>query len=787
MDPVDSFPWSSRQSPATTRPRSTQLAEPEAKRRRKIRKGTRSCWECKRRKIRCNFDSEAAAVCNGCQNRGTKCVSQEFPEEASAPADRSRQMGERIVRVEALVEQLVHSVAAGGTTKQTTTIPPVPDTGIPTPSSSTSELPHLLSLYESAPVTSERESGPSPSSPTPIPQRTAASRTPSIALVGSPLPSRYKALSEALFAAFPSPEDLEILREHGATGVMPFSQLATIPLSVLEVKGAQTSDIWFKLPDRNLHPVLIGKAAMMLATTLQGLFPSNQAATVGGVSEPPQAVSRRLADTVRSLITKNDEFLGTVEGLQCIMFEGVYQANWGNLRQAWLTMRRAMVVAQLMGIQKAHNHKALKVIDPKTPVYPQYMWFRIVFADRLLSMMLGLPQGTMDMSMASPAQLAEDVPSGRLERAHCVISARILERNEDPCEDDYTKTMDIDSALQKAASMMPGRWWLTPNLTKVASDPSSTFWEALRLAKQLYHYYLLIQLHLPYMMLSDNANNDKRANFEYSKAMCVTAAREILTRFVVYRSFNRVAFCCRNIDFWAFLAAMTLLLAYLDGHRKPCTENVLAHQRISDRAMMEEVLENMECVSKLNDDALSDKCGDILQRLLAIEEEAASGNRKADADSLDDSIENALRICIPYYGTVKIDPAGNISRDGPSRSLGPSTQANSHDLEASGTVGSVGMHHRAWGCGLPMLAGEVTAVEPHGATSEDPHRVFIDGGGLPSHQTGLPFHLENPINDVQIAAGIDDWTFQGVETAFFDSLMRGTWAPDADDWGQLRL
>ncbi|KAK4451966.1 hypothetical protein QBC34DRAFT_400027 [Podospora aff. communis PSN243] len=783
MDPVDGFPWSSQHTP---RPRTTEVAEPEAKRRRKIRKGTRSCWECKRRKIRCNFDSEAAAVCNGCQNRGTKCVSQEFPEEASAPADRSRQMGERIVRVEALVEQLVHSVAAG-TTKHA---PTLPETGIPTPSSSTSELPHLLSLYESAPATSARETSPSSSSSTPIPPRTASSGTPRISPVGSPLSPRYKALSETLFAAFPSTEDLEILREHGATGVTPFNQLATIPLHVLEVKGAETADAWFKLPDRNLHPVLIGKVAMMLATTLQGLFPSNQAATVGGVSEPPQVIARRLADTVRSLVTNNDEFLGTVEGLQCIIFEGVYQANWGNLRQAWLTMRRAMVVAQLMGIQKAHNHKPLKVIDPKAPIYPQYMWFRIVFADRLLSMMLGLPQGTMDMSMASPAQLAEDVPSGRLERVHCVISARILERNEDPREDDYTKTKDIDSALQKAASMMPGRWWLTPNLTKVGSDPSSTFWEALRLAKQLYHYYLLIQLHLPYMMLSDNANSansDKAANYEYSKATCVTAAREILTRFVVFRSFNRVAFCCRNIDFWAFLAAMTLLLAYLEGHRKPRTESVLAHQRISDRAMMEEVLDNMECVSKLNDDALSDKCGDVLRRLLAIEEEAASGNRKADADSLDDSIENALRICIPYYGTVKIDPTGNISRDGPSRPQEYSTEASRHDLEAPGTVGSVGMHHRAWGCGLPLLQGEVTAVEPHGAPSPIHHQVLLDGGDLSSHQAGLPFHLDNAINDVQIAAGIDDWTFQGVETAFFDSLMRGTGAPDADDWGQLRL
>jgi len=133
-------------SPATTRTADPDavLAEPGAKRR-KVRKGTRSCWECKRRKVRCNFASDQDSVCTGCRQRGTKCQSQEFPEEPSAPADRSRQMGDRIVRVEALVEQLVKTVS----NKQSAA--PL-EAGIPTPSSSSSELPQISSLYESSPV-----------------------------------------------------------------------------------------------------------------------------------------------------------------------------------------------------------------------------------------------------------------------------------------------------------------------------------------------------------------------------------------------------------------------------------------------------------------------------------------------------------------------------------------------------------------------------------------------------------------------------------------------------------
>lgn len=119
------------------------FAEPPAAKRRKVRKGTRSCWECKRRKVRCNFTTEDDTVCISCRQRGAKCVSQEFPE-VSAPADRGRQM-DRIVRVEALLEKLAKSVATGAGTGTAA----LPDTGIPTPSSSTSELPQVLALCES--------------------------------------------------------------------------------------------------------------------------------------------------------------------------------------------------------------------------------------------------------------------------------------------------------------------------------------------------------------------------------------------------------------------------------------------------------------------------------------------------------------------------------------------------------------------------------------------------------------------------------------------------------------
>lgn len=85
---------------------------PQTKKR-KVRKGTRSCWECRRRKMKCIFGSPADTICVSCKRRGAKCVDQQLPEQISTPLDRSLQMGDRVVRVEALVEQLLKRMSNG--------------------------------------------------------------------------------------------------------------------------------------------------------------------------------------------------------------------------------------------------------------------------------------------------------------------------------------------------------------------------------------------------------------------------------------------------------------------------------------------------------------------------------------------------------------------------------------------------------------------------------------------------------------------------------------------------
>ena len=74
---------------------------------RKVRKGTRSCWECKRRKIRCIFPASGEAICVGCQRRRVSCIGQEIPETLALAGKGNRGLGDRIARVEDTMKDLL--------------------------------------------------------------------------------------------------------------------------------------------------------------------------------------------------------------------------------------------------------------------------------------------------------------------------------------------------------------------------------------------------------------------------------------------------------------------------------------------------------------------------------------------------------------------------------------------------------------------------------------------------------------------------------------------------------
>jgi hypothetical protein len=118
--------------------------------------------------------------------------------------------------------------------------------------------------------------------------------------------------------------------------------------------------------------------------------------------------------------------------------------------------------------------------DARAGSRAEYLWLRLVYSDRILSLMLDLPVTVVaDNSFASEYHPAADVPLGELERIHTVIMGRITARNERmrrsgqycaAAYDDYKETQDTDYNLKRAARALPTKWWTLPATSNTAMD-----------------------------------------------------------------------------------------------------------------------------------------------------------------------------------------------------------------------------------------------------------------------------------------------------------------------------
>jgi len=361
------------------------------------------------------------------------------------------------------------------------------------------------------------------------------------------------------------------------------------------------------------------------------------------------------------------------------------------------------------------------------------------------------------------------------------VAARILERRQSgPSLEDLETTSSIDEELLNAANCQPASFWLPPKFAEIRSYSETEFAEMHHLVSQFYHYNLLNQLHLPYLCRFDNDGK-----YEYSKQTCVTASREILTRYTAFRSYNGNMVCTRMLDFIALKAAMTLLLAHLQSHHFSKNGNYLAHQRLADRAMAEQVLLYTE-LNTMSSEEGSDESANLLPRLLSIEADAAQGhsyvvqNVQTAGGPQEDDLA-LLHISIPYFGVIRITREGLISMNTPTIHTSQMQRVGGYDNLASTRSLHVANNRPPVNLGRAARSASPNLYQ---ITFDDLTPNFEQrqiGDELPGASGNSQPVLTGHINDripqqyiqPDLAAGVDDWAFQGVDTAFFESLLRG--------------
>ncbi|CAI6097369.1 unnamed protein product [Clonostachys chloroleuca] len=522
----------------------TPLPQPPPSRRRKVRKGTFSCWECKRRKRRCELKPGSSSACVSCQRRGLPCLSQEEYEPQTGP----EQVSERICHVENLIGVLLdqrrqqHGAIGGAAAL---TIPPSPS--------------------------------------------------------GSSL-----SITTYLYSVLPSPSDTISILSHGNSFRMP------------QWSGWARSAPLLEPPPLEAQPIWYGRRLMHLALRLQD-------------SDVPGWNASKYAQIVAHCVSSIDALVSSTDGIETLMLEAMYYVNDGKLQEAWLRCRRAMSIAQLLGLDRAGwtNNAILR---------------RLIFGDRVMSLELGVTHfGIMNYGSLDSVD-----PVTRLEKIHVLTATRIIERNlrmmDRSPESIQAETLGIDQIMKKAMKDLPSGWWSASTKKSLSAlSEEEAMKETMKLISQVNHYWILTQLHQPPIMLDLFCPVNLGTNL-YSRTVLASSCRQVLSRFLLIRKYHGGGLY-RGADSKAVSASIGLLLAHIDGHRDS-TDNALEHLRPQDIDLIRDSLDLFEVLSRPQSER------SIVQSLLAIESNAVGGTNYMFSMTTED----ALRFTLPYFGTMSLVP-----------------------------------------------------------------------------------------------------------------------------------
>lgn len=546
-----------------------------AQKRQKIRKGTFSCWECKNRKIRCQFASSSATICEFCQRKGTWCISQECPN----PQGMGYQDVERrLDHVEALVAKLVQHQRA---------LSP----------SQTSPVSHQVNKDSFIDTIDSRA----------VPNSDVTPERGSLSHVQSLLPSAVI---------------LKRILDRNPLRVRPFHLL---------VCSTTHSQVDHHSPSNSDQPVHLAKRIIQLALCLQQPI---QSVLDLRFDQPSEQMAHYFIGIASRYITSQDLLVNSLDGLETLILEAHFHLRTGSLRNAWLLFRRALDIAGLLGLpcRKHEVNNRAESIWFRLAYSDRFLSLMLGLPFVEVDCQLTRTRQIVADLWSDQLERTHVVVAGRIIARNLRMQKRHgcqHESQENPV-DEYQETQDIDLQLKKASRIPPVRWWASPPLGDGMLDINSPE-QFTRVLTQIHQFYLVVSLHQPYLLehlrLESKAHRQtvtrSSHNHSYSKMAVLCASREVLARFGMFRhAFQQIPY----LGFMekAFSSALCLLLIHIDGHRLK-TGNVLEHQRPRDLAVIDDVIHVMEEISAAHKDSMTQSYVKILSTLVRMEEYAADG------------------------------------------------------------------------------------------------------------------------------------------------------------------
>ncbi|KAJ5587342.1 uncharacterized protein N7459_003107 [Penicillium hispanicum] len=681
----------------------------EEPRRKRVRKGTKSCWECKRRKVKC-IPSEDLSICVSCLERATPCLRQEYVDDQSPHHAEDSALAQRMARVESLLESLVDRI-------------PWSHVDDLTPSS----IPAIAKNY-SRPLF-----------------ESLSSDSVVQAEVDTPT-GKIEILRRRLAMMLPCQTDVDFLftSSHGWWLIQQHMMPHLPELLDNDFRGL------FNVPGVSQgHPIAIARLLLCIAICIQQLPPDMDTRELQ-TTVPLREMMGGIIEFVGQNVISDDELTGSVEGVECLALQGMYEVNAGNIRRSWLSFRKAITIAQLLGLHRVAIKLPLARLD-LLEAKRHHLWYQISRGERYLSTLLGVPSCTGSAVFPFADDAAWLSPEDLYHKNLYHISGLILARNQEDCAHSFSTTQRISEKLDSLAEQMPPAWWEMPtNILTTRTKEASIQFE--RIMCQIWHFELATLVHLPFML---RAATDRR--YEHSRLSCLNASRNLINRWTIIRENHSTLLFSNLLEFQAFTAATTLLLGLLGPSRD------LVQERHEDSQLIERVVQNFE---RLKQRGIG----------MSVGAQSISVIRTLQLFLHGETPSDRLRLEIPFFGIIKIARSGNLQPLEGERMLGANSSQKTFIRPALSTVfSSTERTERS-----PILTScsgiQSREMVGNGEGSAD---IVVPRNDTIWQFSGGHFQLSEA-SYMQGDPDISEWPFQEIDTMLFDSLANtdlvGDWA-----------
>ncbi|KAK8108960.1 Fungal specific transcription factor [Apiospora sp. TS-2023a] len=730
----------------------------------RMRLGTKSCAECRRRKVRCIYALDSH-TCQECVAHGSECTVQKPKEKETQPSSHQLALQRRIDDLETVIRRLGQAVTPNTDLSsspswwdaQTTKAMVDRLQSDADPFHGSSATPVNLSAGTTQ-VNSSSSTSPfgAAEMPTSAAGEVLEEDAPLLQLFKQVMMVQWDSLSVGRGQAKMS-EDLRVRNCISALSCL-IPRQGTLALILQQTQHLWSiwpwlpSTVWDKSSEEQIGTVGMAKDLISRAMAAETQSPAVAARAVLWLGlclqQLPREFGRLHTDLplsptnlmtsymrgAENLLRMDEDRRGSIEGLEAMALLSKLHLNNGKPRKAWAIVRSAIDQAMLLGL---HRMNMSETTDQRHKTVWSYLWQM----DRQFSMILGfpcsLPESHPSLSLSAAHANGSPTTASHIARQLSILAGRIVERNQNHANLDYYETLKIAHDLDECRRTMPTQWFEAPH----PSTPMSAVYSIQTL--KITYFQLQKYLHLPYMLQAPH-----ESKFVDSRTAALEACRGMVEAYQVLRDHkDPLTIICDVMDFQVFSAAMVIIIHLLSLSQPPAPNSTTTglHEQARDWERVSHTASTLKRVSEVMDCPVAQQAHEVLHHLLQARDGTYSGPQTFEA-------------VIPYFGKLR------ISRPRAREVSLPSSMAVLDDQRQFMTTVDDAVISR----NLPSRSA-LTPPHYHPNNNPMPTEIQFCTDPFPSFTAGAPAADVFPDPELHI-----DWT------AMFDNIV-----PDNYDYNEL--